>query len=258
MVQGITPEELHNIYAAEERFWWYRGMRAITEAFLEQAPAMRVGRALEAGCGTGYNALELGRRFGCRVYGIDLEPLALAYGRQRKFTTAARASILALPFPDASFDLVSCFDVLPHLPRGEEGEALREFARVLRPGGWLLLRAAAFDALRSRHSQYVGERQRFRAGPLRRALAASGLRPLRWSYVNSILSPVAFLKFRLWEPLRGAPPQSGVAILPPRWLNALLHGVLRCEAAWIRRGLRFPFGQSLLVLAQKPNSSQNG
>ncbi|HWP83794.1 MAG TPA: class I SAM-dependent methyltransferase [Terriglobia bacterium] len=250
-IPGMTPEELHNIYAAEESFWWYQGMRAITHAVLDREPAIRAGTGLDAGCGTGYNAVEMANRFGCKMYGLDLERLALGYARRRGLARAVQGSILELPFAAESFDLLTSFDVLPHLARGQEAIALAEFSRVLRPGGWLLLRVAAFDLLRSRHSQFVSERQRFRAGTLLRSLRQASLAPVHWTYANSLLSPVAFFKFRVWEPLRGAPPASGVAAALPAWLNRSLRWILRCEARYIRRGWRFVFGQSLLVLARK-------
>ena len=253
----MKPEELHNIYGAEEQFWWYQGMRAITRALMDPLFQSRGGLGLDAGCGTGFNALEFESRYGLRMVGVDFAPLAIAYGHRRNFRRSMIASVTELPFPGESFDLVSSFDVLSHLPRGEEHRALGEFARVLRPGGWLVLRVPAFDALRSRHSQYVDERQRFRAGPLLRLLSQERLQPVRWSYANSFLSPIALIKFRVLEPLRRAEVRSAVDAMPPLWLNRLLRRVLLCEAALIRHGCRFLFGQSLIVVAQKPSSSHN-
>lgn len=63
-----------------------------------------------------------------RYVSADLEP-----GRAMR-----RADITALPFADASFDAVLCVDVLEHI--GDDRRALRELHRVLRPGGWALLR----------------------------------------------------------------------------------------------------------------------
>ena len=67
----------------------------------------------------------------------------------------------ALPFAVEAFDALLSMDVLVHLKRGEEVRALSEFARVLKPGGLLVLRLGALNALRSRHSEFVRERQRF-------------------------------------------------------------------------------------------------
>jgi ubiquinone/menaquinone biosynthesis C-methylase UbiE len=249
----MTPAELHNIFRTEADFWWYRGMRAITAALLD--PVAGSGwRALEAGCGTGYNALQLQERYRMRMVGIDLALLAVQYCRKRRFEQSAVASVMELPFPDRSFQLVSSIDVLPVLPPGGDRRALSEFHRVLSPGGWLVLRAAAFQSLSSRHSQFVAERHRYRAGELLAMLAELGLQVVRHTYANTLLAPLAWLKFRVWEPLLRVPPQSGVAHIPPLWLNTLLAQVLLWEAALIRRGVSFPYGQSWMVVAQKMDS----
>jgi len=250
----MTPEELHNIFRTEAEFWWYRGMRSITGALLDPALKGELRKGLDAGCGTGYNASELERRYGLRMAGVDLAPLAIRYCRERGFDRGAVASVMELPFPDGCFDVVSSIDVFPVLPAGGDERALREFHRVLRPGGWLVLRVAAFQALRSRHSQYVAERHRYRAREMLRMLTALNFQVIRWTYANAFLSPAAWFKFRLWEPLRRESPHSGVAQVPPAWLNRLLTGVLFCEAALIRRGFRFAFGQSWMAVAQKPSA----
>lgn len=250
----MTPAELHNIYRSERDFWWYRGMRAITRVFLDPLLNGRGGRALDAGCGTGYNALELQRNYGLQTHGVDIAPLAIQYCRTREFHRSAVASITSMPFADATFDFIGSFDVLVALPSPQHDAALREFERVLRPGGSLFIRVAAFQSLRSRHSQWTAEQYRYRAPELLSKLAGLNLRIEKWSYANAFLAPIAFLKFRIWENLRKAPPGSGVAEIPPAWLNDALTGVLKTEAALIGHGFHFPFGQSLMVVARKPQT----
>ena len=249
----MTPEELHNIYRAEQEFWWYQGMRAITGALLDPLLPRGLSKGLDAGCGTGMNAQEIEKRYGIRMHGVDLALLGVQYCRKRGLDRSAVASALDLPFGDNTFDFLSSIDVLPVLPPGGDDRALQEFRRVLRPGGWLVLRVAAFHSLRSRHSQYVAERHRYRAGEILGKLAAARFEVLRWSYANSFLSPVAWFKFRVWEHLTRQQPHSGVAAELPSWLNRLLLAILQSEAALLRAGFRFPFGQSLMAVARKPS-----
>ncbi len=185
------------------------------------------------------------------MHGVDLARLGVEYCQKRNFRRAAVASTLQLPFADEAFDLVSSLDVFPVLPSGGDEQALGEFRRVLRPGGWVVLRVAAFHTLRSRHSQYVAERHRYRAGELLRKLARADLPVVRWTYANSFLSPVAWFKFRVWENLTRQEPRSGVAMALPPWLNRLLLSALESEAGLIRAGFRLPFGQSVMVVARK-------
>ena len=59
----MNPAEFANIANCERDFWWYRGMRKILFRMLDRHLAgRRIGRALEAGCGTGYLSwLQIGR-----------------------------------------------------------------------------------------------------------------------------------------------------------------------------------------------------
>jgi hypothetical protein len=99
---------------------------------------------------------------------------------------------------------------------------------------------------------FVEERQRYTEGRLRWLCQRAGLRVLRTTYLNSLLLPVAALKFRVWEPLTNAPPASGVEPVAP-WLNRLLEVPLKLEAPLIGAGVNLPLGQSLLLAAERPS-----
>jgi SAM-dependent methyltransferase len=255
----MNPAEFDNIARAERDFWWYRGMREILFRLLDTVPLSGVAEGasvLEAGCGTGHLSKSLEERYGWRMTPLDLDREGLEHARNYGlaplgFSRLVQGDVTALPFADERFDGVVSMDVLVHLRRGEEARALSEFARVLKPGGLLAVRAGALDALRSRHSDFVGERQRFTRAGLIRSATEAGFEVQRATYVNSLLLPVALLKFRVWEPLTRAPVASGVADTPA-WLDRLLHLPLRAEAAWIGHGGGFPVGQSLILLGRKP------
>jgi SAM-dependent methyltransferase len=248
----MNPAEFENIARAEQNFWWYRGMRRILFRILDPVIAgRRLGRALEAGCGTGHFAQVLAKRYGLAVFPVDLETKGLRHGQRLGVERLAQADVAALPFPDGAFELAVSLDVIVHFPRGREEEPVRELARVLAPGGILAIRVAALDALRSRHSQFARERQRFTASRLRRLVAGQGLEVLRCTYANSLLAPVAFAKFRIVEPLLGAKPASGVEPVV-RWLDRMLYAPLALESRWIGAGWNLPVGQTLIVIARKP------
>jgi SAM-dependent methyltransferase len=93
--------------------------------------------ALDAACGTGRFAEFLARR-GHRVIGVDSSPDILSYARQRvpgaKFHVA---ELDRLPLPDDAVDVIVCALALEHVPRLDP--VVAEFARVLRPGGDLVI-----------------------------------------------------------------------------------------------------------------------
>lgn len=97
---------------------------------------------LDAGCGDGTLARTAIREGAARVCGCDLDPRMVGKAR----ATASRdgmpidlavARLQALPFPDNTFDVVTCITVLAFVP--DAIQAVREMARVLRPGGCLVI-----------------------------------------------------------------------------------------------------------------------
>lgn len=104
---------------------------------LEVNLVARYGRGadvLECGCGTGL-LLERIATFAKSASGIDLSPGMLELAKSRGLD-AREGSVTELPFEDASFDVTCSFKVLAHVP--EIGRALKEMARVTRPGGVIL------------------------------------------------------------------------------------------------------------------------
>lgn len=98
-------------------------------------------RCLDAGCGSGRAALSLAERGAAHVVAMDLAGGALERAKQLNApfpqVRVLKASVLDLPFPDASFDFVHCNGVLHHTPDPRRGFA--ECVRVLAPGGWFAI-----------------------------------------------------------------------------------------------------------------------
>lgn len=235
--------------AVEDRHWWYGGMRAISTAMLDTAYAGRTDlRVLDAGCGTGGNAIFL-RRYGA-VVGMDLAPDAIEFGRERIGGGLVRGSVLELPFADASFDLVTSFDVLYHRGVPDEVTALREVARVVRPGGRLLIRLPAYEFLRSKHDRAVHTRRRYTAGQVNTLLAAGGFVTERCSYINTLLFPLPLAQRLLERAMPALEHQDSDLALPPPLINEVMRWPLATEAVWLAHGGRFPVGLSVLCLAR--------
>lgn len=257
-MSSMNAEEIRNIRNTEETFWWFRGMRAILWPWLDHILVrFHQPRVAEAGCGTGGFAAHFMRRYQHPVVAMDLEPAGLSHARELGLSQLVCGDIRAVPLASESVDLLLSLDVIVHLERGKEDAALREFCRVLKPGGVLLIRVSALDELHSRHSDYTWERQRFTKARLRSALERAGFSIERIGYFNFLLLPVAWFKFRVWEPLTDAEPASGLTPLPA-WLNTLLEIPLRIEALCSKLGWTFPLGQSLVCAATKSYGLEAG
>lgn len=254
----MEREEYDRIYYLEDSHWWYTGMRAIALSLLQACGVCASGtslRVLDAGCGTG-GMLPYLCRFG-EVWGIDLSPFALPYAQRRaagcEGIHLARASITALPFASGIFDLVTSFDVIYHLDVADDVAALKEFYRVLRPGGMLLLRVPAYDWLRGAHDRIVHTRHRYTRGELRRKLECAGFVVERLSHANMLLLPVAIAR-RLLEGFAGTTARSDVQPAHPI-ANAVLRACLLLEAQVMRHG-ELPAGLSVVAVARRPRAGR--
>jgi SAM-dependent methyltransferase len=241
---AINPAGAAGVAKAERESWWDRGMQDVLFRLLDPIVTGRsIRTAVDAGWGTGYLARILQARYDWLVFS-----LAIGWEGQGGVERMAQADLSSLPFPDGSFDAVFSIDVLGSVPQGEEVQPLRELTRVLAPKGLLVLRVAALDIFRHRHSVYLDERQRYTRERLVELVEPCGIRVLRVSYVNALLAPVALAKFRIWDRLMRTPPSNG---LPAGWLDRLLHLPLALEAYWLGAGLNLPLGRTLLLVGEK-------
>jgi SAM-dependent methyltransferase len=112
-----------------------RRTRAIFEGWLDRLAPERGAKVLDLSCGIGQFLEVLAQRRGdLDIHGLDFSPFAVAQA-QRAVPQAKvrRGDAMKLPYPAASFDLVTCLGALEHYPDSAQG--LREIQRVLKPGG---------------------------------------------------------------------------------------------------------------------------
>jgi ubiquinone/menaquinone biosynthesis C-methylase UbiE len=141
--RGVFAERVSTVLAYQQQAAGYDaaaggGLFAADEPIVaEYLSGRKPGVALDAACGTGRFAEFLARR-GHRVIGVDSSPDMLAYARRRVPTGEFRLGELdRLPLPDDSVGVIVCALALVHVPRLEP--VFAEFARVLRPGGDLII-----------------------------------------------------------------------------------------------------------------------
>jgi len=228
----------------DEHHWWYRGRRAIIAQELGRLPLAPDAHVLDAGCGSGRTLLELSR-FGA-VSGIELHEDAAALARSRGDFDVRIGRLEELPWPEATFDLITCLDVIEHT--ANDVVALAELRRVSRPGARLLVTVPAYQALWSRHDVANHHYRRYSRRMLGRAATAAGWNVERMTSFNSLLlAPAAIVRLAQ----RGRSLEDGYKSdlhLGPAWLNRGLEWPLLMEARWLSRGSRLPAGLSLLAV----------
>jgi 2-polyprenyl-3-methyl-5-hydroxy-6-metoxy-1,4-benzoquinol methylase len=238
--------EFEAMAGMDERHWWYRGRRAVVRAMLDELDLPPAARILDAGCGSGLMLDEL-ERYGT-AFGVDSSSWAVAAARGRRHARVELATLEQLPYANGGFDLVTCLDVLEHVPDDEP--ALAELWRVTAPGGHLLLTVPAYQTLWSAHDVANHHFRRYRMRTLRVVALDTGWEIRRTSYFNSVLLPAAAL-VRVVRKLHKGDGRSELSLTPAP-LDRVLALPLRLEAQLLRLGMKLPAGLSLLTLLQKP------
>jgi SAM-dependent methyltransferase len=165
---------------------------------------------LDVGCWAGaFASMAVGEARS--VTAVDIEPLALEVARSRTAEVRfVEASVLSLPFAESSFDVVTLWDVLEHLPPESEGAALQEIARVLRPAGRLAL-SVPNDGLLAKalDPMYFPRKHRhYSRGDLKRMLESSGFIVEQEAVLGGLITTFDFLLFCVWKYALGKPGPS--------------------------------------------------
>jgi len=168
-------------------------------------------RLLDLGCGAGRHAFEAYRR-GARVVAFDLDPgelkpvkdMCAAMAAQGQAGPGGHAQAIAgdatrMPFPDAAFDRVIAAEVLEHIL--DDQQAMRELARVLRPGGLAAITVPAFlpericwGLSREYHETPGGHVRIYTRVELEAKLRTAGLEPCWHHHAHGLHSPYWWLK----------------------------------------------------------------
>jgi SAM-dependent methyltransferase len=235
---------------AEATHFWFRGFRAfITPVVRDLAQGRRDLRIIDCGCGTGHNMRLVLEPYG-RVVGFDLDEGGIALSRALG-ATVVRADAAHAPFASERFDLATSFDVMQCLE--PDAAVVREMARLVRPGGAVVVTMAALEMLRGDHSESWQEVRRYTPATARALLVQAGLRVERVSFLFGSLFPLMLtVRFaqRLLRPFRGHRPDTDIAI-PSTPVNGLLTALVTAEAKVASR-VSLPVGSSLLVVGKKP------
>jgi SAM-dependent methyltransferase len=221
--------------------WWFAACHANLLLLLRRFGP--TGAVLDAGCGTGGLLAKLGRA----AFGVDADAFACTRARAKSRRPVCAGSVNSLPFADKAFAAIVSADVLCH--RGvDEGQALAQFRRCLRPGGVLVLNLPAYRWLLSRHDAAVYNVRRYTRRGVAAMLGAAGFRLCYASYWNAGLFPLMVATRKL------LPGGDSDVRLYPAPVEALCRAVTAAERQVLRSGLRLPFGGSLVAVATREDA----
>lgn len=254
----MKPYEYQSIFENEERHWYYVGLRYEIRQMLRRftgaaSPGLCGVKVLDAGCGTGGLLAHLSRMNGPWGAGVEIAQEGLTLSRSRGVQRLLQGSVNALPVKPEQFDAIVSIDVLCHLGV-DEPQALREFARVLKPGGVMILQLPAFEWLRSEHDAAVSTRRRYSSGEVKRLVTDAGLTVRRSGYRNTMIFPVAAILRRCKRHRAQVQTEDAVSDLTPlpALLNAFLLMLSVLETVFPLNLLRSLAGVEVFCVATKP------
>ena len=227
----------------DERHWWYRARRQVVAELIRRKVSLPEGpRLLEIGCGTGHNLTMLGE-FGS-VDALEVDPIARGMAEKRLGRTVLSSPLPALDgLPDDTYDMVAALDVVEHI--SDDTAALEGIARVLKPGGKLLMTVPAHQWMWSAHDVVNHHQRRYSKGGFKRLVDKSPLQLDSIGYLNSLLFPLAMAQ-RLGSKITG---KEDANLAPPAEpINQVLERVFALERRVIGR-VPLPPGLSLFAVA---------
>lgn len=196
-------------------------------------------RAIEIGSGTGDYAVAYADA-GVAITASEADPTRLA-GLRARFAADERVEVRELTVPldvDADYDAVVALNVLEHIP--DDVAALRSFARLVRPGGDVVLVVPAFPIGMSKFDRAIGHQRRYRKHSLRQAIESAGLHVEVLRHVNGPGLVAWIVGMRLLRMKPGAGPVLRI------WDGRVIPRIRRREQ---RKEPRF--GQSILAVARR-------
>ena len=243
---GFDAGFFDQVDKAEREHFWFHGRMALIEYVLDRF-FPRADTFLDVGSGTGHVVAGVRqRRPSMRVTAAEafLDGLRLTAQRAAG-VELIQTDALHLPY-DAEFDVVGALDVIEHI--ADDGAAIREMVRAARPDGGLILTVPQHRFLWSPFDDYVHHHRRYSRAELVRLLEGAGCEVVFATSFVSLLLPAMFLA-RMVRRARPDDPLSEFRV--SEWMNRVGRTLLTAERWMIRRGVSFPAGGSLLVVARR-------
>jgi len=232
---------------APEDFWYAKTRNELVRHLIKKYHP-KFKDVLDCGCGTGFNYPSF--RDAKRVVSLDISDYALKICKKQCIPNLVKGDAQKMPFKNNTFDVVAAIELIEHLD--DDRAALREFFRVLRPGGIVVLTTPAFGWLWSDDDVLAHHKRRYVRKDLIRKVRAAGfdLPFVSYRYFFLFLPTAIFFSVKnLWRKIFKGKPRNSLEDSPN---NSVLASVMRAENALLTRGTKFPFGVGFVCLLRKP------
>ena len=235
----------------EEGNWWFKGRRDIIMKLMKKLNISSSQKILEIGCSGGAMIKRLDKAGFKDIVGIDISRDAINLCKKKGIKNVLVMDAKKTNFSDGQFDAIISSDILEHIE--DDWAALKNWNRILKNNGKLVLFVPAFKSLWSEHDAINHHHRRYSKKELTTKLRKSGFYLERCSYWNfSLFIPVYLM--RLLSNLKRKNHRSHNLHKFPSLFNKALILTLKAENWLISKNVNFPWGISLFAVAYKKNN----
>jgi SAM-dependent methyltransferase len=230
----------------EATHWWFVARRNLLRTLIGELGIASSAPALDLGTSTGTNLRMLSELGFTDVTGLDLNDEAIRWCAEKGLGTVRKGDVCELPFADLSFDLVLATDIVEHVD--DDGRALSEIRRVLRPGGAAVISVPAFASLWGLQDEVAHHKRRYRMKQLIAAVGKSGLAPQESFHFNYLLFAPIWAARQVMRLARIRVASENQVNTP--LLNRVLGAIFAFDVRTARI-VRPPFGVSIMLVARR-------
>ncbi|MBI4085844.1 MAG: methyltransferase domain-containing protein [Candidatus Liptonbacteria bacterium] len=225
------------------KMWWFRARRNIIEQIIKELIGGDSSKKiLDFGAGVGVVSKMMANY--ADVIAVDNSPESV---RLSSYPIQLISDLKC--FDDNSFDIVTAFDVLEHCLDDEE--IIKEFWRILKPGGFVFVAVPAYQFLWREYDTLVHHYRRYLKGELSNKFKKYSFLILKSSYYNTLLFPLLVVNVT-YEKIRNlfTKKQRNELELYGYITNEMLFKIFNAEKYWLKKH-NFPYGSSILLTARK-------
>ena len=187
--------EYEKVYhQVEDKHWWHDSRRDYISKIIQKISFDSSCKILDIGCSTGVLIEKLSKLTNAEIFGIDVSDNAINACRDRGLINTRVMAGEKLDYENSTFDIVIASDCLEHIK--DDQKALKEWYRVLKKQGKLIIFVPAFMALWSEQDNLSNHFRRYHRNELRLMLKKTGFKINRLSFWNNILFiPIFTIRF---------------------------------------------------------------
>lgn len=241
-MQKILYEKFFNL---EKDHWWFQARKTIVLKLISQHVELNKNfKIIDVGCGTGMMLEAIKNTFSITAAGIDNSPEAIRFSKKRGLNIFL-SSAEKIEQKTDSIDLIMALDLIEHIEN--DVASLKEFNRVLKKNGHVILTVPAFNFLFGAHDAINEHKRRYQLKELKNKIELAGFKIIKISYYNSLL----FLPIIIAKLIKKITKDNHDHLKKENNIvNFILNKIFSSEA-FLLKYINLPIGASIVCLAQK-------